>query len=285
MQRRAEVLTQLARVVRPPRRLRGGRALLDEAKALAARPRIVARARIDLERGRLATLERRTARLPPALRVGLRDRRSSGRQCFVAADAAHMAALAATATGTGFARLDAAWHRARRGATTTPRTGSARSSTTSAGSTTRPASYEPALDAFERALRAREREPSNSRGRSRSRAMQSGRRSGARPRGRGDPAPRARPSRGRSREGAPDGWFHEELAEEYAAVGRDNERASRRASRCRSSSATTRRSRTTTGGERAWATSRAARASSREPRGGRRATRVRRTSPRRARAT
>ena len=82
---------------------------------------------------------------------------------------------------------------------------------------------ESALDAFERALasaRARSRER---RQRSRSRGMRSARRCGAL--GRSDEAiPLLEQAVAWAEaEGAPDGWFHEELAEEYAAVGRDND--------------------------------------------------------------
>ncbi len=78
---------------------------------------------------------------------------------------------------------------------------------------------EPALDAFERALEARERDPENPA------AIEIARYAvGKTLRGLGR-AGEAIPLLERATawaeaEGAPDGWFHEELAEEYAAVGR-----------------------------------------------------------------
>ncbi len=77
----------------------------------------------------------------------------------------------------------------------------------------------PALDAFERALRARERAPDNGA------AIEIARYAigkTLRALGRSDDAiPLLEHAVDWTlREGAPDGWFHEELAEEYAAVGR-----------------------------------------------------------------
>jgi tetratricopeptide (TPR) repeat protein len=89
---RAEVLTQLARV----QGLRGmfaeGDALIDQAQALAdASP--VAHARIQLERGRLRNSEGSAGTALPLFEAAYAIADQSGEQ-FLAADAAHMAAIA-----------------------------------------------------------------------------------------------------------------------------------------------------------------------------------------------
>ena len=81
------------------------------------------------------------------------------------------------------------------------------------------ADYALALDAFERALRARERDPANAS------AIEIARYAVGktlRALGRADEAiPLLEQAVAwAEREGRPDGWFHEELAEEYAAAGR-----------------------------------------------------------------
>jgi tetratricopeptide (TPR) repeat protein len=212
---RAEVLTQLARIDGLRGDFEAGDARLDEAVALEPESPAAA-ARIDLERGRLRRSAGDLASALP-LFVSAFTIALEGRCDFLAADAAHMAALAA-ADGEGFEQ----W--TKRGI--------------ELAETREPAAYwlgpllnnlgwhyfedgrlDLALDAFKHALRARERRPK-------------------------DPAAiavarfavgRALRALGRSSEaiplleqavawaeqsGAPDGWFHEELAEEYAAVGR-----------------------------------------------------------------
>src|SRR3954452_22116917 len=88
---RAEVLTQLARVEGLRDRFEAGDALIDEAVGLAGDDG-AARARIDLERGRL----RRSGGDPDAARPlfsSAFDIAQDAGQTFIAADAAHMAAL------------------------------------------------------------------------------------------------------------------------------------------------------------------------------------------------
>jgi len=217
---RAEVLTQLARVQGLRGDFGGGARLLDEAAALAGESDLVA-ARIELEGGRLARSSGdRESSLPRFERAF--ERAGRGGHWFLAADAAHMAALAApdrarlhfwTERGLALAEAheDAAYWAG-------PLLNNLGWELLEAGE------LEDALAAFERALAVRERD--------------------------GAPAPvalaqyavgKALRALGRSEEaillleravawadgsGRPDGWFHEELAEAYAAVGRRADAAS-----------------------------------------------------------
>ena len=84
------------------------------------------------------------------------------------------------------------------------------------------ADYVLALDAFEQALSARERDPANAS------AIELARYAVGKTLRALDRAQDAIPLLEQAvawaeREGKPDGWFHEELAEEYAAVGRHEE--------------------------------------------------------------
>ena len=211
---RAEVLTQLARVEGLRGDFANADALTNEAEMLVASE--AARARLALERGRI----RRSSGDPEAARPLFESAYTGAlatEQYFLAADAAHMVALVAadradvvdwTQRGIELAELhdDASgwlgpllnnlgWEHYEAG------------------------ELEPALDAFERALRARERDPANADGVEL--ALYA--------------VGKARRALGRSAEAVPlleralasaanrdhvDGWFHEELAEEYAAVGR-----------------------------------------------------------------
>ena len=212
---RAEVLTQLARVEGLRGDFESGELLVAEAESLAG-PTGVAAVRVDLERGRLrrSAGDREAARplFESAYAKAIDDE-----QWFIAADAAHMAALAAPEQD-GFV----AWTL----------------SGISLGEEHESASYwlgpllnnlgweyhdagafERALDAFERALAARERDPANPA------AIEIARYAVAkalRALGRAEEAIPLleRAAAWAESEGAPDGWFHEELAESYAAVGR-----------------------------------------------------------------
>ena len=217
---RAEVLTQLARVEGLQDRFDAGDKLIDEAGSLAGDDP-AARARIALERGRLRRSGGDDDAARPMFERAFDIANDSG-QTFIAADAAHMVALA-MGDSEGFVE----W--TRRGIEIAEADADARHwlgplynnlgwEYYEAGD------YEQALDAFERQLVARQQE--------------------------GDPQQTIEISRyavgkalralGRSadavpmletavawaeREDAPDGWFHEELAEEYAAVGRDADAA------------------------------------------------------------
>jgi tetratricopeptide (TPR) repeat protein len=90
---RAEVLTQLARVQGLRDRFVEGEQLIHEAEALAGAGR-VARIRIDLERGRLLRSAGDPAGALP-LFVSAYEKAVAAGEHFLAADAAHMAMIAA----------------------------------------------------------------------------------------------------------------------------------------------------------------------------------------------
>jgi tetratricopeptide (TPR) repeat protein len=215
---RAEVLTQLARVDGLRGDFDAGESLIEEAEGLAGAS-AVARTRIDLERGRLRRSSGdREAALP--LFESAYSRAGDAGMWFLAADAAHMVALAApdrnafvewTQRGIELAEAHAeaaywagpllnnlGWEHYEAG------------------------ELDEALDAFERALRARERNPTDGDGIALARyAVGKALRSLGR-------AEEAIPLLEQAvawadGEGKPDGWFHEELAEEYVAAGRDAE--------------------------------------------------------------
>jgi tetratricopeptide (TPR) repeat protein len=215
---RAEVLTQLARI----HGLRGdfdaGADLIHDATLLAGTS-TVARARIDLERGRLrrSSGDRESA-LPlfeSAFAIAL-----EAEQHFLAADAAHMAALAAPDRG-GFV----AW---------TERGVALADEHADASYWLGPLlnnlgweyydadEYAQALEVFERALAARERTPENQEPIALARyAVGKALRALGRPE---EAIPLLEQAVASAEEaGHPDGWYHEELAEEYAAGGRLDE--------------------------------------------------------------
>ncbi|HEV2216104.1 MAG TPA: tetratricopeptide repeat protein [Candidatus Dormibacteraeota bacterium] len=90
---RAEVLTQLARLQGLRDEFRAGEAVLRRAEGLAGNSK-VARIRIDLERGRLLRSSGDPAAALP-LFVSACDAAIEAGEEFIAADSAHMAALAA----------------------------------------------------------------------------------------------------------------------------------------------------------------------------------------------
>jgi len=217
---RAEILTQLARVEGLRGDFAAGERLLEEAESEPTDAPVV-RVRIDLERGRLRRSSGDPERALPLFEAAyaLALRADEG---YLAGDAAHMAALAApdrdayvvwTERGIALAESseDASYWLG-------PLLNNLGWEHYEAGE------YPEALAAFERALAAREDDPAS-------------------------PEPialaryavgKALRALGRSEEavplleravawaesaGAPDGWYHEELALEYAEVGRSDEAA------------------------------------------------------------
>jgi tetratricopeptide (TPR) repeat protein len=214
---RGEVLTQLARVEGLRGDFERADALVDDAAARAQSD--VARARVDLERGRIRRSSGNRDAARPRFESAYTGALAAG-QSFMAADAAHMVALVAADhdsfvewTNRGIALADThedasywlgpllnnlGWEHYEAG------------------------EYALALGAFERALAAREREPEQEG------AIEIARYAVGktlRALGRADEAipllETAVAWTGRA--GNPDGWFHEELAEEYAADGRTDD--------------------------------------------------------------
>ncbi len=212
---RAEVLAQLARVEGLRDDCDAADQLLDDAIELTGESE-VALARIELERGRV---RRSSGELDAALPLfeSAFARALAARQFFIAADAAHMAALAAPGRD-GFARWTErgiALAEEHEGASywLGPLLNNLGWEYYDAGD------FDPALDAFERALRARERDPENPAG---IEIAQYAVGKALRALGRAREAlPHLEGAvESATRRGTPDGWLHEELAEEYAELGR-----------------------------------------------------------------
>lgn len=215
---RAEVLTQLARVEGLRNEFEAGERLVEEAEPLAG-DSDTARARIDLERGRLRRSSGKTDAALPLFESAFAMALEAS-EYFIAVDAAHMAALAAPDRD-GFV----AW--TLRGINLAEAHGEAGYWLGPLLNNLGWALYEAgelagALDAFERALRARERDAKNPSAIAIARyAVGKTLRALGRP---GEAIPLLEKAVvWAAREGAPDGWFHEELAEEYAALGRASE--------------------------------------------------------------
>ena len=215
---RAEVLTQLARVEGLRDEFDAGERLIQEAATVAG-DSATARARLDLERGRLRRSSGDAEAALPLFESAFAIAREAGAS-FIAADAAHMAALAAPDPA-GFV----AW--TKRGVELAESDDDARSwlgpllnnlgwNYYDAGD------FEPALDAFEQALRAREQDPDNRQAQEIARYAVG---KALRALGRSDAAVPLLEQAVTWADGvgAPDGWFHEELAQEYAALGHDGD--------------------------------------------------------------
>ena len=209
---RAEVLTQLARV----QGLRGDfsacERLLRESETLAG-DKPVARVRIDLERGRKLRSSGKPAASVPLFEAAFERARDSGEH-FLAGDAAHMVALADpdgmlewTERGLALAQSEQeaaywagpllnnlGWHLYEAG------------------------DYDEALPVFEQALEARERDSENSNEVEIARYAV-----GKTLRALGRPTEAATLVEQCVANSKPDRYFHEELAEIYAALGRDEE--------------------------------------------------------------
>ncbi len=217
---RAEILTQLARI----EGLRGdfdeGRRLIDRARVIAA-DQVLARIRIDLELGRLHRSNGSPDEAYPLFGSAFALAAGSG-EAFLAGDAAHMAALAAPDAPSVLE-----W--TRRGIEVAERSGDP-SDTYWLGPLLNnlgwhhhdAGEYEEALAAFERALEVRERDPGGPGEIEIARyAVAKTLRGLGRP---GEAAALMEKAIAWTREvGQPDGWFREELAEEYAALGCDDD--------------------------------------------------------------
>lgn len=216
----AEVLTQLARVEGLRGRFEEGEQLLRRAEAIAGASS-AANARVQLERGRLQRSSGDEDNARPLFESAFEISLEAGEQ-FLAVDAAHMAALVGleragviswTQRGIEIAQAsddqdvrywlgpllnNLGWEHYAAG------------------------EYEPALEAFRGALEARERSPEQ-----RAEIEIARYAVGKALRALGRPAEAAalleRAVSWAQSEGSPDGWFHEELAEDYAALGRDGE--------------------------------------------------------------
>jgi tetratricopeptide (TPR) repeat protein len=213
---RAEVLTQLARIEGLRDRFEEGERLIDEAESLAGAS-TVARARVDLERGRLrrssGNVEAALPLFESASALAL-----EANELFIAVDAAHMAALAARNrdgfvawTERGIALVESAEPDVRYWLG--PLLNNLGWEYYDAGH------YSEALVAFERALEERERDPANEEPIALARyAVAKTLRALDRP---DDALPLLEQAAAwADAEGEPDGWYHEELAETHAALGR-----------------------------------------------------------------
>jgi tetratricopeptide (TPR) repeat protein len=209
---RAEVLTQLARVCGLRSDFDGCEDLLQQADALAG-DQPVARVRIDLERGRKLRSSGELAASVPLFEAAFERARGSGEH-FLAGDAAHMVAIADpdkmpewTERGLELAESEQeaaywagpllnnlGWHHFERG------------------------DYGAALGVFERALEARERDSANPNKVEIARYAV-----GKTLRALGRPTEAASLLQHCIANSEPDPYFHEELAEIYAALGRKEE--------------------------------------------------------------
>ncbi|MBK5266066.1 MAG: tetratricopeptide repeat protein [Acidimicrobiia bacterium] len=214
---RAEVLSQLARIEGLRDDFERGEALIVEAEASGSSG--AARSRIDLERGRLLRSGGRPEAALPLFESAFAAAVDAG-QYFIAVDAAHMAALAApdhdgfmawTQRGVELADSHAEAHY-----WLGPLLNNLGWQLFDTGD------LDAALGAFERALDVRLAEPDN---RLEIEVARYAVGKTLRALGRASEAiPILETAVAWAVDsGAPDGWFHEELAEEYAAVGRDIE--------------------------------------------------------------
>jgi tetratricopeptide (TPR) repeat protein len=221
-ERRSEVLTQLARVEGLRGRFEDCARLLEEAERFSGTS-LVARTRLALERGRMLRSSGDAPAARPLFESAFALAREA-REDALAADAAHMAALAA-GDRTGFeewTRLGVDLARASDDQQAAywlgPLLNNLGCERYEAGEA------EAALEAFEDALRARERLPEQEAEIEIARYAVG---KALRALGRADEAvPQLeRAVAWAEAAGRPDGWFHEELAEEYAALGREREAA------------------------------------------------------------
>ena len=215
---RAEVMTQLARVAGLRGDFETGDAWIDDAVRLAGGSD-VALARIDLERARLRRSSGNPEEALPLFESAFATAVAAGQQ-FVAADAAHMAALAAADRDGLVAWTDRGLELA--GSNEGARYWKGPLLNNLGWEYYEAGELDLALDAFERALTARLDDPDNGSAIALARYSVG---KALRALGR---APEAIPTLELAVEwaessGAPDGWLHEELALEYEATRRTEE--------------------------------------------------------------
>ena len=215
---RAEVMTQLARVAG----LRGdfeiGDAWIDDAERLAGGSD-VALARIDLERGRLRRSSGDCEAALPLFESAFAVAVAAGQQ-FIAADAAHMAALAAPDRGTFVAWTERGVERAETNQGARYWIGPLLNNL--GWEYFEASELELALDAFERALAARLDDPDNGSATALARYAV-GKALRALDRTDEAIAQLELAVEWAERTGSPDGWYHEELALAYGDAARTEE--------------------------------------------------------------
>lgn len=215
---RAEVLTQLARVEGLRGAFADGERLVLEAESLAGTSAVAA-ARIELERGRILRSSGNAADAFPLFESAFAIALEAG-ETFVACDAAHMAALAATDRGTYRFWSERGVELARSSDDARywlgPLLNNLGWEHYEAGE------YPEALEAFRQALAAREEAPENPSAIALARYAVG---KALRALGRnGEAIPLFEQAVAwADGEGKPDGWFHAELAEGYADAGRPSE--------------------------------------------------------------
>jgi tetratricopeptide (TPR) repeat protein len=214
---RAEVLSQLARGQGLRGKFEEGDRLLDEAEALNASS-AAARTRLQLERGRLRRSSGDPQAALPLFESAFSIAREGGEE-YLAGDAAHMAALAAP-DREGMRRWTNRGIELAEGATDPDAAYWLGPLLNNLGwEYFEREEFGSALDAFERALTARERNPEQ---RTEIEIARYAVGKMLRALGRaGAAAPLLEEAVAWAEAaGRPDGWFHEELAEDYAALGR-----------------------------------------------------------------
>jgi len=209
---RAEILTQLARIEGLRTDFDGCERLLQEAETLACNEP-VARVRIDLERGRKLRSSGEAEASVPFFEAAF-ERARRGGEPFLAGDAAHMVAIADPDnllewTERGLELADSEPEAAYWAGPLLNNLGCHHFET---------GDYDAALTAFERALEARERDSENPEQVEIARYAV-----GKTLRALGRPAEAVTLLQQCVANSEPDPYFHEELAETYRALGRDDE--------------------------------------------------------------
>jgi tetratricopeptide (TPR) repeat protein len=217
---RAEVMSQLARIHGLRADFAEADRMLDDAHAECG-PDAAAHARIDLERARLRRSDGTPAQALACAESAFQGALAAGAE-FIAVDAAYLASLVADDRA---GRIE--W--TRRGMDLAQRSADPQLAAWIAPLLTNlgweyfeSGHYEPALDAFERALQHRERDPGN---RAEAEITRYAVARTLRALGQAEEAAimLEQVAAWAVASGHPDGWYHEELAEVYATLGRFTE--------------------------------------------------------------